>query len=54
MTRADQWWLDRMESVPSPRCGRLDDHEPHDWTGCLNSIQRCPGHVVIEGSNARG
>jgi hypothetical protein len=38
------------------RCGRLDRHEPHDWSGSHyygNGIPQsrwhCAGHVVIEG-----
>lgn len=32
------------------RCGRLDDHEPHDWTSVQRPIRtyHCRGHVLTE------
>lgn len=32
------------------RCGRLDNHEPHDWTSVQRPIRtyHCRGHVLTE------
>lgn len=43
-------------SERSPYCGRLDDHDPHEWLGRdyypgPQVIRECPGAPVIEGGN---
>lgn len=37
-------------SAPSQRCGRIDDHDPHEWRSFLTKAKgSCPGVVVVEG-----
>lgn len=37
-------------SAPSQRCGRIDDHDPHEWRSFLTKTRgACPGVVVVEG-----
>lgn len=43
------------------RCGRLDDHTPHDWKGSqfyyalvngwTREVYWCKGHTVVEGGH---
>lgn len=33
---------DYRPSEPSPYCGRIDEHEPHEWTRAGRTFE-CPG-----------
>lgn len=35
------------------RCGRLDRHEPHEWSRPGSHQFSCAGHVLIEGGYTR-
>lgn len=35
------------------RCGRLDRHEPHEWTGWTCRTLWCTGHVITEMERTR-
>ena len=43
-----------MTALPVVGCGRIDDHDPHEWTRPRQldrpaATYACTGHVVIEG-----
>lgn len=38
--------------TPSPHCGRLDQHNKHDWTSpATHQVLDCPGPPVHEGGH---